>query len=744
MDTNASLERFYRSTANTSATLPSPAHPQNPQIRPGGSGSESPSDNDGSGSQGSYPLGHPQSAAGVSRQPYEVQHPPSFFPPRVEPAPATVYVDDSPYVPPGSSNTARAPTFVQSGPDGPFNPAIQHYDPNIHVSMAPTTLPTPPFRRHSGENSPTGSVGSVRSDQSGGGSGSSQRSASSGVVSNGSPPQSLAFQTHDVFPHRQRVGPPAGYNPEHYPAYDEHFRRVGMEHARIGTDPGIPDQAYYRPRTHTYPPVGVPSLPLGMPSPEPAHMSNFPSPEDRFLPMQSDEPSFDPGLRQDHVIPGQTRIYLPSPAAPQSQDTQAYASTSSSPLRSGDDAFIPTSDGDVRRILGLSPDQELSLNALADPPPGQRPGQSIPTLSQLAILGSTNKRLTLQEIYQALEDRFVWFAQNKDDKSWQNSIRHNLSLYKCFKRIQKPITEPGKGSYWVVDYSDGAGTKRPRKRNKRPTKAQLRAQAEAEAQGLQVQAQDDMESSPEEDEGFPSPPQSQDMLVDPTLMEHGHQVGQGRTSRSATRMARRGNSPYSQGTPTAAQGRHVRQQVANASVPMAHPAFPGPRQLAGTFNQPSFGQPSLGLPATGSAVFGQSSMGGLRPPASGWSVSQPYPGGQAYLPPPPPPSMGGNMGPTPTDPRATLSRAHTMPVPLGYQHNARNAPSFHPLPPIHGYEQTHDASGRFVSGRDMGAHAFQPIARSAPQQHPQEQFVQGSSRSGRRTSSSSESSHSRG
>ncbi|KAI0661654.1 hypothetical protein C8Q70DRAFT_884296, partial [Cubamyces menziesii] len=110
-----------------------------------------------------------------------------------------------------------------------------------------------------------------------------------------------------------------------------------------------------------------------------------------------------------------------------------------------------TSDDEIRRYLGLAPGEEMSLNALPDPPEGQRPGYSIPVLSQLAILGSPNKRLTLQEIYQELEKRFDWFRNNHHDKSWQNSIRHNLSLYKCFRRQSKPITEPGKGSYWVVD-----------------------------------------------------------------------------------------------------------------------------------------------------------------------------------------------------------------------------------------------------------------------------------------------------
>lgn len=47
--------------------------------------------------------------------------------------------------------------------------------------------------------------------------------------------------------------------------------------------------------------------------------------------------------------------------------------------------------------------------------------------------------------------------------------------------MQRPITEPGKGSYWMIDLTQGEGNKRVRKRNKKPTKAQLAAQAAAEA-----------------------------------------------------------------------------------------------------------------------------------------------------------------------------------------------------------------------------------------------------------------------
>ncbi|KAI0671653.1 hypothetical protein C8Q78DRAFT_972555, partial [Trametes maxima] len=165
--------------------------------------------------------------------------------------------------------------------------------------------------------------------------------------------------------------------------------------------------------------------------------------------MHSEDLYYDHDARGDDIIAGQTRIHIPPSDEPHHLD-DCYDGMPSA-LYCGDDGYYPMTEDDIRRHLGLTPDQPIGLGALADPPAGQRPGQTIPVLSQLAILGSPDKRLTLQGIYDALMERFEWFRSNRSDKAWQNSIRHNLSLYKFFRRQNKPITEPGKGGYWVVD-----------------------------------------------------------------------------------------------------------------------------------------------------------------------------------------------------------------------------------------------------------------------------------------------------
>ena len=91
----------------------------------------------------------------------------------------------------------------------------------------------------------------------------------------------------------------------------------------------------------------------------------------------------------------------------------------------------------LRALLGCPQGAPVGLDALADPPPGEKPNYPLPTLIKLAIYGSPRRRLTLQEIYQALEDRFEWFRQRTDELSWKVCMRmtHLLISSKLLERV---------------------------------------------------------------------------------------------------------------------------------------------------------------------------------------------------------------------------------------------------------------------------------------------------------------------
>ncbi|KAG6330865.1 hypothetical protein ID866_8227 [Astraeus odoratus] len=93
-----------------------------------------------------------------------------------------------------------------------------------------------------------------------------------------------------------------------------------------------------------------------------------------------------------------------------------------------------------------------------------RPQHTLPVILRCAILGSVNKRLTIREIYAAMENKYVYFRNA--GPTWKQSVRHHLSLNRLFERQPRPVTDPGFGSYWTVNLSAPPGTKRPRKRGR--------------------------------------------------------------------------------------------------------------------------------------------------------------------------------------------------------------------------------------------------------------------------------------
>merc|ERR1719430_1297575 len=76
-----------------------------------------------------------------------------------------------------------------------------------------------------------------------------------------------------------------------------------------------------------------------------------------------------------------------------------------------------------------------------------RPPFTYAALIRQAINESRGRQLTLNEIYNWFQANFAFFRRNA--ATWKNAVRHNLSLHKCFSRVENV-----KGAVWSVDEAE--------------------------------------------------------------------------------------------------------------------------------------------------------------------------------------------------------------------------------------------------------------------------------------------------
>lgn len=77
-----------------------------------------------------------------------------------------------------------------------------------------------------------------------------------------------------------------------------------------------------------------------------------------------------------------------------------------------------------------------------------KPPFSFSSLIFMAIENCQQKALPVKEIYAWIVQHFPYFKTAPT--GWKNSVRHNLSLNKCFQKVEK-AANLGKGSLWMVE-----------------------------------------------------------------------------------------------------------------------------------------------------------------------------------------------------------------------------------------------------------------------------------------------------
>ncbi|XP_065105899.2 forkhead box protein P1a isoform X2 [Paramisgurnus dabryanus] len=170
------------------------------------------------------------------------------------------------------------------------------------------------------------------------------------------------------------------------------------------------------------------------------------------LHVKSTEPK--PAPQPVNLVSNLTLAKGTVPKTTPSMSLSQSATAPSTPLTSlpqSPSVIIPTSlhsMGPIRKRYAdkynMAMDQDIVQNKEFYLSAEVRPPFTYAALIRQAILEAPEKQLTLNEIYNWFTRTFAYFRRNA--ATWKNAVRHNLSLHKCFVRVENV-----KGAVWTVD-----------------------------------------------------------------------------------------------------------------------------------------------------------------------------------------------------------------------------------------------------------------------------------------------------
>ncbi|KAE8355202.1 fork head domain-containing protein [Aspergillus coremiiformis] len=208
--------------------------------------------------------------------------------------------------------------------------------------------------------------------------------------------------------------------------------------------------------------------------------------------MSGDPETTRPSTGQPSLAPAPHFLKRQVTPPPRSPDTVGARTAKQSPL--------------YNRGMMMESTEEIDYSK--DSAKDLKPPYSYATLIAQAIFSSEEEKLTLNNIYNWIMDKYAFYRHSQS--GWQNSIRHNLSLNKAFQKVPRRTDEPGKGMKWQIalEYREEYWKKQLRKgtQSSAPSSPATKDPATRGANGMEAVFAASKKSPPVSSPGFSSFP----------------------------------------------------------------------------------------------------------------------------------------------------------------------------------------------------------------------------------------------